>query len=350
MKTFCYNIATDQDNSLKAKMFAPVLWVLAKVYGVCVQFILFLHKRSILKQYRLSEKVICVGNITLGGTGKTPLVEFLIRLLKKNGFKPAVLTRGYMCQKQKLSDEAEQLRKSFPDVPVLVGSNRYEKAKEFLKDNDADVFIMDDGFQHWRLFRDLDIVAINSNNPFGNGCVIPRGIMREPLSSLKRAQMFVLTKIQSGSSSDALKERLKTVHPECDIVETVHQSENLKNLQSGENEDLSFLKGKMICSFCSIGDPDSFVSSLFSLGANIKRNFTFMDHHLYTKENIFELNIYCKSNDIKFLVTTQKDEAKLAPFISQFDDITLLSLGISIDFLSGEEKFINRVLSVAKKK
>ena len=219
-----------------------------------------------------------------------------------------------------LSDEARLLQQSSPDVPILVGKNRIQNAKQALKEYPIDVFVLDDGFQHWKLERDLDIVVIDCLNPSGNGFLIPRGILREPLKSLARANIFVLTKTDWGQENLSLiKKKLHSINPDAPVIETVHQPTALLDLcEPSIKESLEFLKGKTVAAFCGIGQPDSFVRLLKSLGADIVVFKTFGDHHLYRQEDVLSLLNFCREKKVQTLVTTQKDAVKLTPFLNLF--------------------------------
>ncbi len=349
MKEFLYKVATDQKNGIPISLLKVVLWLLSLIYGLGVGVILFLYRQGLLKQNKLNKPVISVGNITLGGVGKTPLVIYIAQYLEKKGLKAAVLTRGYMGSKENSgnndSDEADMLRKVIPNVPVIVGKNRYENALEFQKKNPVDIFLLDDGFQHFSLYRDLDIVAIDTTNPFGNGKLIPRGILRESPNALVRAQVCVLTKTNLGQKNlGGIRERLQSVKSGKDIYETIHEPLELEDLRSGKNMSLALIKEAEVCSFCSIGNPASFQETLVSLGSKVKGHFDFMDHHLYTRTDIQEVNAFCRQNKIKIVVTTQKDAVKLGQITSLFDQsIGVFALTMRIAFTQREGEFLGRI-------
>lgn len=368
MKNFLYALATDKINGRIARFLKAFLWVLSIIYGYVVQCILWVYENGVLKQHRLPRPVISVGNLTLGGAGKTPLVEFIARELKEKGLKPVILMRGYMAEavdgreygassggnngKGYLieSDEAEMLEKGLEGVPVLVGVDRLANAREFLEKQggEVDVFILDDGFQHWRLFRDLDIVVINALDPWGNGNLLPRGILREPLSSLSRADIFVLTKTDFRKQNvQKIRKNLATACPAKLVAESVHKPTGLVNLCPHEEIGLSFLKGKDICSLCSIGDHKSFKNTLLNSGSNVMEEFSFIDHHVYRDDDILEVAACCLKKNLNIVVTTEKDAVKLARVIGFFgNDLTVLSLKISISIIKGEGEFLERINSV----
>lgn len=366
IRKFFHSIVTDQANSVDENscccvmdigrrgmigLLKAFLWFLSCLYFLLIKAILFLYRTGVFKQYHLMKPVVSIGNITWGGSGKTPLVVFVAQMLKERGLKPVILTRGYMAgtvassQHNRVSDEAKMLEKALGDVPVLVGPNRIKNAQGFAPKNPVDVFLLDDGFQHWRLFRDLDIVAIDTTNPWGNGYLIPRGILREPVTSLARASLFVLTKTDLGKTQVArIKDRLKSLAPGKPVVEAVHQPVRLMNLRSKVPVDLTFLKGKKICSFCSIATPQSFEQTLTFLGADIKQKIPFIDHYHYNNNDVELISRYCHSHDLTTVVTTSKDAVKIGPFLPAFqDNIDVFSLEIKTGIVHGQDELVQRI-------
>ena len=351
MKQFLYLIATDQVSGGAVSVVKMVLWVLSWIYTFLIALRRILYKIGLFKQYQLPRPVISVGNLTVGGVGKTPLVGFITQALKEKGSQPVILMRGYMAKKKpnrgQSSDEAAMQRAKL-DIPVLAGAGRVENAKMFLKKNTVDVFLLDDGFQHWRLSRDLDIVAIDATNPWGNGHVLPRGILREPKKTLSRADIFVLTKINLGRKRLAeIKTDLNMVNPKALIVESIHKPVGFSDLRSGaEFQTLSAL-GLKICAVCGIGSPDSFTKTLAELEADIGGHFAFMDHHTYCAEDIGSIVELCQRQEIKMIVTTEKDAVKLKPFMNMVpDDIRVLALKIEISIVNGEDVFLERIYRI----
>ncbi|HOW34941.1 MAG TPA: tetraacyldisaccharide 4'-kinase [Candidatus Omnitrophota bacterium] len=360
MREYFFRLMTDRVNGFTASILKALLLLLSFIYGFLVGIILWFYRIGILRRYRLPKPVISIGNMTVGGVGKTPLVEFIAEFLKKNNLKPVILTRGYMTGKLvslgpegRFSDEAKLLSGALKGIPVMVGKNRIKKAREAMNDYPMDVFLMDDGFQHWRLRRDLDIVAIDTTNPFGNGYLIPRGILRESVTSLSRADMFVLTKTDLGKQNlELIRDKLRAVNPDCPIVEAIHGPVDLTDLRvEGRKYPLSILKGRSIGAFCSIADPRSFEALLVNLGAEVRKTFSFMDHHLYRLHDIKEIIRYCKENNAWTILTTQKDAVKLTKFLGEFGSgLALLSLNIKIEITRGKEEFLKKVLEASSKK
>src|SRR3989338_9094711 len=350
MKTYLYKIITDEINGFPAGLIKIVLWIFSSVYGFVVTILLWTYSQGVFKRHDFKKRVISIGNITLGGAGKTPLVEWIARRLQEKKLKPAILTRGYMNESAIASDEATMLAVSLgKDIPVIAGANRIKSAQQILNKQSVDAFVLDDGFQHWRVARDLDIVLINCSNPFGNGYLFPRGILREPKSSLRRADVFVLTKVDIGKLNvDKIKLELAKQNPRALIVETIHQPGGLVDLlKSNEVQPLSFLKQRQICAFSSIADPSSFLHALSSLGATVKKHFAYLDHHVYSENDILEILRACEHEQIKTIVPTQKDAVKLNLFLNLFKhDVSLLSLKIQLKIIKGEHEFLSRIYNL----
>ena len=352
MRKFFYRLATDQINHPAATLIKAFLLFLSFIYGFCVRIILLCYRGNIFRRFSLPKPVISIGNLALGGVGKTPFVEFLAEFLKGENLKPVILIRGYMATPRQSrafdteSDEANVLKESLNDVPVLAGRDRIKIGKEAAQKYPVDVFLLDDGFQHWRLHRDLDIVLIDATNPFGNRQLIPRGILREPLDSLRRADVLVLTKTDLGEENlKSLHKQLSLINPLCPIVETIHRPVLLVEMgQQKTVRDVSFLKGKSVFVLTGIGDPASFARSLRRLGAEIKKSFVFMDHHVYTRENIKAILEACDQKGCALLVTTQKDAVKLIKFKDQFQDrLAVHVLKMKIEIVKGKDEFLARI-------
>ena len=351
MRNYIYSIISDRRKGFAVPAVKAALLVLSLFFLIAVKIRGYLYKLGILRCFHLSSKVISVGNITLGGVGKTPIVRMIAEYIQGQDKKPAVLLRGYMKDKEEgiiPSDEAMLLESSLRDVPVAVGKDRVKGAKKILDNSRPYVFWLDDGFQHWRIYRDLDIVAIDATNPFGNGYLLPRGILREPFGSLARADVFIITKCDFGRKNIAkIRTVLTEKSPNAAIVETVHSPEYFLSLYENENIELSFIKGKTVCLFCGIGDPVSFNKTVITLGAQVEKHFFFSDHHWYAEKDIEKIVSCCLENNIFYVVTTKKDAVKLEPFKRVVGDkIRVLVLEIKIKILSGESSFSERINNI----
>ena len=293
-----------------------------------------------LKSFRSAKRVISVGNLTLGGSGKTPLVVYLAKYLRTRGWRPAIVTRGYMPEGGLKSDEATMLAELLPDVPVLVGPDRWESIRSSI----ADVFILDDGFQHLRLKRDLDIAVIDAVNPFGNGWLIPRGILREPLTALKRADLIVLSHVNTGRKN---VQNVLAVIEDRDhkamVAHTVHEAVGVSGFPvRGERQGLEVLRDR-ICVVSAIGSPEGFRNILEGLGAEIAAECVYMDHHVYSDKDIAGIIKLCRQNIIAKVVTTHKDAVKLVSFKEQLAGLKVLVLDMEMRFLHGENELLSSI-------
>ncbi|MEE9260177.1 MAG: tetraacyldisaccharide 4'-kinase [Candidatus Scalindua sediminis] len=309
-----------------------------------------LYKYGIVKSKRLPVKVISIGNITMGGTGKTPLVEFSAKYLQNKGRKVAILSRGYGDQnhsiikdnskaKEFVNDEYLILRENLKDVPTLLGRDRVQNAKKAIKDHDVDCLILDDGFQHLRIKRDLDIVVIDSLNPFAEEVLVPRGTLREPLKNLSRADLFVLSHC-SLNNEDTLKSiyaKLNHINAAIPVCESIHKPVNIESIKDNSLLEPEWLKGKKIYGLCAIGNPESFASTLRELGADVIRLRVFHDHHSYTQEELDGVITEAKTLNTDAIVVTQKDIVKIRN--KNINDANILSLKVELQITKGMEFF-----------
>ena len=343
---FVYSVMTDRTDG-KGIMFVLVkggLNLLSRLYSFGIFVILLGYTKGVLRQERLDRPVISIGNITVGGTGKTPLVIAIAELIRSRGDRPAVLTRGYR-QADGFSDEAVVLRQHLPGVPVLIGANRARQARRFLRDHSADVFILDDGFQHWRLFREEDWLVIDATNPFGNGAVLPSGILREPLKGLGRATLIILTKTDQASEEQnaALRRIIQQRCPHAPVIETVHQPVSWVGMTTGQEEPVTSLRGRRVVSCCGIGQPDSFAKTLRDVGVEVDQAFVFGDHHGYTRQDCLAIKTDCIRRGVTTLVTTEKDAVKLQAFSALLNDIRVMVLRIQINVIKGKHVLLERI-------
>ena len=278
------------------------------LYFLIISIREILYSLHIFKKYKLNAEVISVGNITWGGTGKTPVVAFIADLLSKKGRRVAILIRGYG------NDESELLPKLTSNIPVLVGRDRVKNGNEAVERYMADTILLDDGFQYRRLKRDLDIVCIDSTRPFGNGWLIPAGSKRETIGSLKRADVFLLTKVDLVYAKDSLKrleDKLRRINPGAVIARAIHRPLYFYKLLDEEKVGIDQLKNKEIVLVSAIGSPACFEKTILRLGLRINRHFVFRDHYFYTKGDIQQTADYCRNNKLDTVVTTEKDAVKL---------------------------------------
>ncbi len=344
MKQYLLSIMKGQDNSFAAQVIIYLLWPWSLLYrlGVFCQQAYYRFKGA----YKASKPVISIGNITVGGSGKTPLVIWLARHLQDKGYKSIILIRGYMPKASHLSDEVDMINEQIPLIPVIAGRNRVANIREAEDIMPVDLYICDDAFQHWPLYRDLNIVVVDAVNPFGNGYLLPAGILREPLGSLKRADIFMLSKADLANDIQALRHRLKQINPKALMVVGRYKSTGVINVFDARPKPDDFLKDKRVAAFCGIGEPVSFESSLKNSGAKLIKFFTFLDHYLYRKTDIQRMVDFCRKEHIDVLITTHKDAVKLRVSKNEFSGIDLVYMPIQLEITEGADEFIQKVTSI----
>ena len=282
--------------------------------------------------------VISVGNITWGGTGKTPLIALLIKEILKKGKKVAVLMRGYG------RDEHLLLQTKFPMVDVVCGKNRYKNGLTYLADKHADVFLLDDGFQQWGLHRDLDIITINCLNPWGNGFLLPRGSLREPLASLKRAGIVVLTNAHfvSDEHKKSIKQKIAPYVPVENIVESIHQPYCFFRADTPrEHVALETLRGEKVLIFSGIGSSASFKKTVEKIGMSIVEHIVFEDHHQYTYNDCEHIKKKCALDPSVSIITTEKDLMRNHVLLTK--EINPYILKVHMELQDNYDTFIHRL-------
>lgn len=245
------------------------------------------------------------------------------------------------------SDEALMIKQQIAGITLLSGADRVGNIKKNASLM-ADLYICDDAFQHWPLGRDLNIVAIDAGNPFGNGHLLPVGILREPLSALKRADIFVFTKINASKNVQALTAQIKKFNSKALIVESRYTSTGCVDVFNSEVLPNDFLKDKSVLAFSAIGDPLSFESQFKDLGAKLAKTLTFMDHHSYQKKDIQAIVLQAHACKAQLLVCTHKDAVKLQIFKDSFDGIRLVYIPIQLEILKGSDEFIQKIITVCR--
>jgi tetraacyldisaccharide 4'-kinase len=301
------------------------------------------YNAGIFRHYKLNAKVISVGNITWGGTGKTPAIAFIASVFLRRGLKPAILIRGYG------KDEEALLSNMIPGVPLIIGKDRIKTGNEATRHYKVNTVLLDDGFQYRRLKRDIDIVCIDSTNPFGNGWLIPAGSLREGLMSLRRADVFLLTKVDLVEDREVLADletRLKKINPDAITVKSIHRAKYFYRLSDNGAVDIRELKNKNVALISAIGRPSSFEKTVLNLGLKIARHFAFRDHYWYKEKDLKKIGDYCKENNIDTIITTEKDAVKLRAVSCQLSAVSFLALHIELQIIENEQGFYNRLFGI----
>jgi tetraacyldisaccharide 4'-kinase len=270
-----------------------------------------LYQREILKSHRLARSVISVGNITTGGTGKTPVVRWLAENLRDH--RPAILLRGYKSTDD-ASDEQMLLHEQLPDIPVIARSSRIRGAAAALAQQaDTGLFLLDDGMQHRKIARDFELVLIDATNPFGFDHVLPRGLLREPLAGLARGHAFLITR--ANQSDDANLQKIREILAEHNPQVPVYYADHaLKNVRRDEQLlPIESFRDRRLFLFCGIGNPSALQNQLSSLGFNLVGSQFFPDHHVYTESELSELTQNMTNANADLLLTTEKDWIKIEP-------------------------------------
>ncbi|EGO62932.1 tetraacyldisaccharide 4'-kinase [Acetonema longum] len=374
VQEYLYRLVHGEQGGLANKLLLGCLRVLSWFYGGIVWITLAMYRLGILQQHKLSCLVFCLGNITVGGTGKTPTAQRLAAVIRDMGYRVVILNRGYrsswrdevglvsdgrnICMTvQEAGDEAYLLAKSLPGVPVVIGKNRSVTGAYAVKELKAQVIILDDGYQHWQLARDLDIVLIDTVNMFGNNCLLPRGTLREPLPNLDRGHVFLLTKVDQAKpgARDKVKETLARYNDHALVLESVHQPQYFIEIAdwykdaSASHIPLDQLTNHKVFAFSAIGNPSSFEQTIRSVGLDLVAAKRFQDHHGYSMLDMQELMEKAGECGAQALITTEKDAVKVPPeFVHSHRSLPMYILGIEVQILGDETelpKLIRKVLN-----
>lgn len=366
LQTYFFRIIRGKEpQGIGMKCFVTLLQLFAYVYGMLVNLKLAGYKYGIFRKKKLDCYVISLGNITVGGTGKTPTAQRLARAIRDMGYKVVILNRGYRAKWQgeigivsdgkevkmdaaTAGDEAFMLAKHLPGVPVLIGPERAKTGQYAVENFGAQVAILDDGYQHWQLERNMDVVLIDAVNVFGNGHILPRGTLREPLSHLSRADVCLLTKVdqaEPGSIAYIRKKIAEYCHDPV-IGESVHQpqacielGEWVKNFAS-EGESIASIKGKKVIALSAIGNPASFEQTLANAGAEVIESFRFPDHHEYTAKELEDALEQAMKQGADAIATTEKDAVKLPKLPEGMKRLPVYVVTVEVVLVEGSEEII----------
>jgi tetraacyldisaccharide 4'-kinase len=311
------------------------LWTLSLGYRLGVALRNKAFDRGWKKVHQATVPVVSVGNLTVGGTGKTPCVEYVAGFYRQLGLQVTLLSRGYGSAAGR-NDEALVLEENLPDVPHLQGGDRAALATTAVEELESDILVLDDGFQHRQLHRDLDIVLIDATSPWGYGFLLPRGLLREPVGGLKRAHVVILTRcdLVLPEVVRGLRETLTRFQPKVPIVESTHRPARWCNT-SRRNVALEAMKDRPIAGFCGLGNPEAFRQTLLKLGQNVLAWRTYPDHHLYSRDDVEELRGWARQFPADAaVVTTQKDLVKIR--LDRLGERELWALAIQLEVTSGQ--------------
>ena len=330
------------------------LYGVAVLYGLIVRFRLWCYRCGWLTSSRLPCRVLSVGNLTMGGTGKTPMVILLMEWLQAKGQRVAVLSRGYkrtstapkllvsngtrlLVGPFEAGDEPFLIARRCPQAIVAVGADRAALGRWVLEQRPVGCIILDDGFQHHALRRDVDLVLLDATDATGLDAMLPAGRLREPLRGLERATTVVITRADSKEDVEAIRSRLRAIHlPFEDLIEVVFKLESVVSVQTGALQPLGWCRGKKAWLVSGIGNSDSFRRSATSLGIEVLGETVFQDHHHYRADDVVQILTNAQAEGAHMVLTTEKDAGKLPPFLAPDDPWWALRLRAEV--VRGEER------------
>lgn len=378
LETFAIDVILERRYGRRADILRWILSGLSVVYRGIVQARLALYRHRIFRSHSPGCLVISVGNLTVGGTGKTPVVELLARALQEGGRSVAILSRGYksvpkpffgrlaekftkkkdvftprvvsdgrslLLDSRTAGDEPFMLANNLRGVVVLVDRDRVKSSLYAVREFGVDTIILDDGLQYIRMRHGLEVVLVDRQSPFGNEHMLPRGTLREPPENLRRATHIFLTKCD-GSDNGKLIRRIRRYNRTADIIECAHRPKHLRNFVTGEIKPLEFLRGLRIGSICGIAVPESFENALRKLDAEIEVSKSYTDHHRFTAREIESFIRRCARRELDAILTTEKDAVRIPRILDP--EVPLYYLRVEIEILAGQaswERFVERLTS-----
>ena len=297
------------------------------------------------KIHRVGVPVVSVGNLTLGGTGKTPMVEWIARWFRAAGVRVTVVSRGYGAEAGASNDEALALEQNLPDVPHVQNPDRVAAAELAIEELDCELIVLDDAFQHRRIARDLDVVLLDALEPFGLGHVFPRGTLREPVEGLRRAHLVALSRADmvGPERREEIHRRVRRYAPDAAWAEVVHAPRALLGA-AGQQRPPESLAGRSVAAFCGIGNPAGFRHTLDACAYQVAAWREFPDHHPYEREDVESLRAWAGGLDVAAVVCTQKDLVKLD--VEQLGHRPLWAVGIGLEFLAGQAELEAKLAAV----
>ena len=377
LEQFGIDVVLERRRGIRAAVLRAILHALSFVYERLVQLRLYFYRKRIFRERALGCLVISVGNLTVGGTGKTPIVEKFARALQAGGRRVAILSRGYKSVPRKrrwldrlrgtivdpprivsdgktllldsrtAGDEPYMLAHNLKDVVVLVDKDRVKSGLFAIDTWKVDTLLLDDGLQYLHLKHRLDIVLVDRQAPFGNEFLLPRGTLREAPRNLRRASYIFITK-NTGESNEALIRRIRRYNRTAEIIECAHKPLYLQNVFTGERLPLERLRDAFVGSICGIAAPESFEGALKKLGAHVDLAKRYIDHHYYTEAELTTFINRCIRRDLAMIVTTEKDAVRMPHLPEAEVKVPICFLRVEIEILSGHESWEHCVARICK--
>lgn len=326
--------------------------ILASLYGLSCRLRILLYEKGMLPRKKVDCLVVSIGNLTVGGTGKTPFTIFLAKKWQERGYTVGIVSRGYrgtykgplrlvsdgqeiLERPETAGDEPYLMAQRLKGIPILVSSDRYKGCQWLLERFHLDVILLDDGFQHIRLHRDLNILLVDATNPFGNGALLPRGALREPLSEVRRADVVIFTRSEDQADASEWIGEIERFGRPC--VRTSFQPSRLIDVRNGTALPTGTLVKEPVLSFCGIGNPDSFAMLLKRLGVDLREQVVFRDHHSYQPSDLEKIRKKADQLGAKWVVTTEKDAVKIKELLPK--DFVVWALRVDIIFWEDPAKW-----------
>ena len=367
---YAVDVIDGRRRSSRDILFRALLFCLSRIYLNIVQLRLTLYEQRLLRQRMLGCLVVSIGNLTVGGTGKTPVVEVFSRTLAAKGRRVAILSRGYRSKSRPFlmrvrdfflktnekipprlvsdghrllmdssmaGDEPYMLATNLPDVMVVVDKDRVKAGRFAIRELGADTLVLDDGFQYLRLRPRFNILLVDSTNPFHNHHPLPRGLLREPIRNLRRADYVFLTKSSGGNHLRHLHAFIRRHNPRAEIIECTHRPKHLQDVYTDERRELALLRNRRLAAISGIAVPESFESFLRTLGGQVVYAERFMDHHRYRQQEIIDFINASLNHEAEMIITTEKDSVRFPKLDRR--DLPVYFLRVEIDILSGAESF-----------
>ncbi len=325
-----------------------LLWMASQPYSLLITLRNWAYDRRWLKVHSADVPVISVGNLTVGGTGKSPVVLWLAKWFRSHNVRVSIVSRGYRPGLDGLNDEAKEMETRLPDVPQVQNPDRVAAAKVACEELETELIVCDDAFQHRRLHRDLNLLVIDATEPFGYEFLLPRGLLREPIRALRRVDVVIVTRANQVDSQSLanIRTRVQRYAPKAAWVETEHRPLQFRNA-SQRLGPIDSYQQKRVIAFCGLGNPKGFFDTLRSIGCHLIEEVAFPDHHHYVADDIQALiEIATQTGDIAAFLCTGKDLAKID--VDTLGEIPLWSLDIELHILNGIEPLEDRLEEIRR--